>query len=110
MADRVEFHLFGRPCALVGGRPIPLTSKVAQILAVLALDDRRAMARPDLAALLWDGAPDPSGNLRQLLHRLHRDWPDLAAALGADARTLRLAEGTAGFYLDLYGHYCRTPA
>lgn len=94
---RLELRLLGGFEARVRGVPAAgfESKKARALLALLALEADRPVARDRAAALLWpDLEPDSARrNLRQALYNLRSVLGDGAALLGADGHELRLGSG-----------------
>src|SRR5947207_2320302 len=95
-------RLFGGWEVQIDGRPIPATRtrKGQWLLALLALNQGRAVARERLAAILWPDSADS-----QSLANLRFSLTNLRHVLGPEARRL-LAPTSRSLRLDLTSAVC----
>ena len=95
MADRAEFHLFGRFEASLAGEPVVLGGPRQQaVLAVLLLARGKPISSERLLDLVWEGAPPASAS-----STLHAYIARLRKALHEAGQALRTT--SVGYVMDV---------
>ena len=74
--------------------PVPDAPRLHLLLAYLLLHRGVPQARPHLAFLFWPDSSEAQArtNLRKLIYRLRRQWPEVADSLQMDSHALTWQE------------------
>ena len=97
----VVIFLLGNARLSAAMGPIPFPQRGYQLFAILSFAPSYQLTRKQIAQLIWGNSAgsDVLANLRQLLVRMRRSFPQLDQVLGADINTISLVNS--GAQIDL---------
>ena len=98
-----SLRLFGLFQLICQGKPVVLDQpRLEELIALLAIHAGEPVARAQIAYQLWPDSSEKQAraNVRNLLYRLKRAWPDLEEAIVIDSKHI-VWRGDATFQIDV---------